>query len=62
MQVDFKFKPLQRVKLTAYNLNFNARILCCVKSAADILAYRIEYSEDGAIQEGTFFEDDLEAV
>lgn len=58
MRVEFKFKPLDKVTLIAYGLNFRARILACIMGAGGIV-YRIEYSEDGAIVEGTFYEDDL---
>lgn len=59
MQVNFKFEPMQKVILTAYGLNFRARILACIVSAGGV-AYRLEYSEDGSIEEGVFYEDDLE--
>lgn len=62
MQVEFKYQPMQRVWIRAYALNFRARVLACIKSAAPMNAYRVEYSEDGSIQEGVFYEDDLELM
>lgn len=61
MKVEFKYEPLQKVSLTAYGLNFRARILACMVSSGGV-CYRIEYSEDGSIEEGVFYEDDLELV
>lgn len=61
MKVEFKFEPMQKVTLSAYGLNFRARILACLFSAGGV-AYRLEYSEDGAIVEGVFYEDDIEVV
>lgn len=61
MRAEFKFEPMQKVILTAYGLNFKARVLACLVSAGGI-AYRLEYSEDGAIEEGVFYEDDIEVA
>lgn len=58
MQVDFKFEPLQRVKISAYDLHYSARILKCSYDG-HTKNYLVEYAADGKLLDQTFFEDQL---
>lgn len=61
MRAEFKYEPLQKVIVRAYGLNYHGRIYACLCLGSGI-AYRVEYSEDGSIEEGTFYEDDIDAA
>lgn len=58
MRVDFKFSPLQRVKISAYGLDYDGTILRC-EYDGHTKNYSIEYARDGHIENRVFFEDQI---
>lgn len=57
MMINFKFKPLQHVRVLAYGLNYAGRIIRCEYSGNK--SYNVEYAADGKIETRMFYEDEL---
>lgn len=58
MQVEFKFEPLQKVKIHAYGLHYEGLIIHC-EYDGHTKNYYVEYAADGKIESKMFFEDQL---
>ena len=59
MQVDFKFSPLQKVKICAYGLHYEGTVIRC-EYDGHTKNYNVEYAADGKIESRIFFEDQLQ--
>jgi len=58
MQVDFKFSPLQKVKIHAYDLHYDGLVIKC-EYDGHTKNYDVEFASEGKIQRQVFFEDQL---
>lgn len=58
MQVEFKFSPLQKIKVSAYGLDYSGTVLRC-EYDGHTKNYSVEYASDGKIEQRIFFEDQL---
>lgn len=59
--VEFKFAPRQYVSVSAYGLNYQARVQRCFFDGK-YNQYEVEYAYDGKITVGPFMEDELEVI
>ena len=59
MQIDFKFSPLEKVRVVAYGLNCDGRIQKCEWNG-HTKNYNVEFCMDGKIDTRMFYEDELE--
>ena len=58
-EVVFQFKPGDNVKVKAFDLNYNGRIVRCIYARSGY-QYDIDYADDkGCIVQGTFWEEEL---
>lgn len=62
MKINLKFEPAQKVKITAYGLDYEGRILRCYVGINEIVFYETEYACNGKLERGDFFEDGLQAI
>jgi len=61
MVIDFHFQPEQKVKIVAFNLNYNGRVQRCIFDGGLHEIYLVEYVDDkGDIQVREFLSDELE--
>lgn len=61
MVVDFKFAPLQYVKVHHFDLHCDGRIIRCIQDVGGPCIYSVDYCIDGQIKRQEFFEDELTA-
>lgn len=57
--VEFKFSPMQFVKINAYDLHYKGRVMRCEFNGHQN-SYNVEYASDGKIEARTFYEDEIE--
>jgi len=57
-KVSFRFKPLQFVKIKAYDLRLNGRVIRCIHDGFQPM-YEVEYAIEGDIQRREFLEDEI---
>jgi hypothetical protein len=57
---DFKFFPLDHVKIVAFGLNYPGRIAQCCWQPDNGIVYDVEYAADGEIKRREFYADELE--
>ena len=62
MNIEFKFSPKERVKITSYGLNCEGRVHRCYVNCSGHIFYDVEYALHGKIEGRDFFEDDLESI
>ena len=55
---DFKFQPMQHIKIHVYDLNFSGRIVRCIKEQGCTI-YDIQYVFEGQLKRAEFFEDEV---
>ncbi len=60
MTIEFKFTFRQKVRVTAYGLNYEGRVIRCIHNGVEIM-YLVEYAYVGKIEMREFYEDELEA-
>lgn len=58
MLVEFKFSPLQKVKISAYGLHCDGTAIRC-EYDGHTRNYYVEFAYDGKIERSVFFEDQL---
>jgi hypothetical protein len=59
MKVDFKFSPLQIVRITAHNLDYEGRVQECEYNG-HTKSYGVEFAANGEILTRKFYEDELQ--
>lgn len=57
-RVTFKYKPLDSVCITAYELRCRGRVMCCIHDRGGE-KYEVEYALNGEIKRREFYEDEL---
>lgn len=58
----FQFEPHQHVRITAYGLNYSARVIRCLHTGGIQNIYGCDFASDGKIEYREFFEDEVSAL
>lgn len=62
MVIDFKFKPLDKVKIVAYDSNILGRVQRCYIDSSHRAKYDVEYFDNASFNQRYFHEDELELM
>ena len=62
MRVEFEFCPGQKIKIIAYGLHYDGRILRNYVGRDGFIFHEVEYAAEGKIERNDFYPDDLQAI
>lgn len=57
--VEFRFSPMDEVKIVAYGLDYQGKIVKCIYGG-NMHVYDVQFASDGKLNQEYFFEDQLE--